>query len=127
MRRTHKMESFIIPSIEITKHVYYNIRYNIQYHIQYFFLLFWLKNSSYIILIKKKKKNSSIELHILLLYLSIFQSIAIFPFKTKSPRVSQFRVKDTVLRAYNVWYDGGVNSFFSSFIVHEGYRAAGTD
>lgn len=55
MRRTHKMESFIIPSIEITKHVYYNIRYNIQYHIQYFFLLFWLKNSSYIILIKKKK------------------------------------------------------------------------
>lgn len=37
------MKSFIIPSIQITKHIYYNIRYNIQYHIQYFFPFILIK------------------------------------------------------------------------------------
>lgn len=109
MRYIHKMDhSLFLPfksqNIFITIFVtIYNIIYNT------FFLSFWLKKFkvAYIILIKKKIFRSN---YIFYNFILVFSNQSRF-FSSK-PRVSQFRVKDTVLRAYNVWYDGGFNSFF---------------
>lgn len=104
------MKSFIIPSIQITKHIYYNIRYNIQYHIQYFFPFILIKKIQDSVYYTHQKKKIFRSNYIFYNFILVFSNQSRF-FSSK-PRVSQFRVKDTVLRAYNVWYDGGFNSFF---------------
>lgn len=101
MRYIHKMESFIIPSK--LQNIFIAIFVTI-YNIFLFILTKKFKVSLYYTY--KKIRSNYIFYNFILVF---FNQSRFFPSK---PRVSQFRVKDTVLRAYNVWYGGGVNSFF---------------